>query len=598
MTSPAEASGPTHGEPDRSRLDDVAGVYSPERPIGVAVRRVARRGRPVWAGVVRCGRWFARHHQLSFPGLVLGIGLLCMSLTPSLLPRTWLIQGMVSGLSMSTGYGIGTAIGWPVRRLARVTPGPRVRRVAWWVLAALTLPSVGILLYQGSRWQRDLYRLMGDRPPTRPGYLRVILVIAAVFTAVVVVARCLRAAARELARQFGRWVPARASRAIGGVTVALLSLGVLNTAVYDPLMSSALSSSESVNDQMSPHVARPTSAGRSGSPESEVSWTSLGLQGRAFVAGGPTIDQLREFNAAAPLPPIRVYAGRRSAPDSAAAAALAVRELRRTGAFSRKVLCVITTTGTGWVDPRAAEALEYLYNGDTALVAIQYSVLPSWLSFALERKKAEAAARELFDQVYAEWSRLPAAARPKLLMFGESLGSLGGETAFAGIADLTRRVDGVLWAGPTQANALWSTLVAHRDPGTPQVRPVYEQGRTVWFADSVADLTGRPPWPAPRVVYLQHASDAATWWTPELLVRRPDWLDEPRGRDVLPAMRWYPFVTFWQVTADLAFADETPLGHGHRYGGEFAAAWAAIAPPTWWNARDTDRLVALIDSHG
>src|SRR6266511_3402538 len=474
MTSPAEASGPTHGEPDRSRLDDVAGVYSPERPIGGAVRRVARRGRPVWVGVVRCGRWFARHHKLSFPGLVLGIGLLCMSLTPSLLPRTWLIQGMVSGLSMSTGYGIGTAIGWPVRRLARVTPGPRVRRVAWWVLAALTLPSVGILLYQGSRWQRDLYRLMGDRPPTRPGYLRVILVIAAVFTAVVVVARCLRAAAR----------------------------------------------------------------------------------------------------------------------------ALAVRELRRTGAFSRKVLCVITTTGTGWVDPRAAEALEYLYNGDTALVAIQYSVLPSWLSFALERKKAEAAARELFDQVYAEWSRLPAAARPKLLMFGESLGSLGGETAFAGIADLTRRVDGVLWAGPTQANALWSTLVAHRDPGTPQVRPVYEQGRTVWFADSVADLTGRPPWPAPRVVYLQHASDAATWWTPELLVRRPDWLDEPRGRDVLPAMRWYPFVTFWQVTADLAFADETPLGHGHRYGGEFAAAWAAIAPPTWWNARDTDRLVALIDSHG
>jgi uncharacterized membrane protein len=232
------------------------------------------------------------------------------------------------------------------------------------------------------------------------------------------------------------------------------------------------------------------------------------------------------------------------------------------------------------------------------VVAIQYSVLPSWLSFAVERKKAEQAGRELFNQVHAAWATLPATARPKLVTFGESLGSLGGEAAFDGLENLLRRVDGVVWAGPTEANGLWSQLVADRDSGSPQIRPVYQQGRTVWFASSAADLTNPPGATPPRVVYLHHASDPITWWSPDLLVRRPDWLHEKRGSDVLPAMRWYPFVTFWQVTADLLFADDAPFGHGHHYGGEFAEAWAAILEPPGWTADDTARLSALIDRAG
>src|SRR6266540_2982148 len=132
---------------------------------------------------------------------------------------------------------------------------------------------------------------------------------------------------------------------------------------------------------------------------------------------------------------VRVYAGLASAPSLADRATLAVRELVRTGAFSRKVLCVVFTTGTGWVDPRAASSLEYMYNGDSALVGMQYSTLPSWISFAVEREKSTAAARELFNRVYAQWSTLPPGQRPKLLVFGESLGSYGGEGAFSGIED-------------------------------------------------------------------------------------------------------------------------------------------------------------------
>ncbi len=65
-----------------------------------------------------------------------------------------------------------------------------------------------------------------------------------------------------------------------------------------------------------------------------------------------------------------------------------MRELERTGAFDRTVLAVMTSTGTGWIDPQTADALEFLHNGDTAEVSMQYSFLPSWISFLVDRSKA------------------------------------------------------------------------------------------------------------------------------------------------------------------------------------------------------------------
>jgi uncharacterized membrane protein len=62
------------------------------------------------------------------------------------------------------------------------------------------------------------------------------------------------------------------------------------------------------------------------------------------------------------------------------------------------------------------------------------------------------------------------------------------------------------------------------------------------------------------------------------MVSRPDWLDEPRGADVLPAVRWYPFITFFQVTADMAVSNDVPAGHGHNLGTMPTAAWAQIVP--------------------
>ncbi|AIF39660.1 hypothetical protein HX89_14205 [Dermacoccus nishinomiyaensis] len=42
-------------------------------------------------------------------------------------------------------------------------------------------------------------------------------------------------------------------------------------------------------------------------------------------------------------------------------------------------------------------------------------------------------------------------------------------------------------------------------------------------------------------------------------------------------MSWAPFVTFWQVSADMLVSNEVPGGYGHRYfGAEMVPAWAKV----------------------
>jgi uncharacterized membrane protein len=190
---------------------------------------------------------------------------------------------------------------------------------------------------------------------------------------------------------------------------------------------------------------------------------------------------------------------------------------------------------------------------------------------------------------------LPAGHRPELVVVGESLGSFGGEAAFSGTDDIRDRSSGVLWVGPTNTNTLWNRFTAQRDPGSPEWRPVYQGGRTVRFGDSPADFsTPGGQWQRPRVVYLQNPSDPIVWWSWPLAFHQPDWLRGPRPRDVSPAMRWYPLVTFWQVSADLALATAVPAGHGHTYGMlQGAAAWASIVPPPGWSDARTGKLGLL-----
>ncbi len=535
-------------------------------------------------------------HRLHWPryslaGVTVALVFGCVSFTPSLVPRTWYVQGIVAGLSAAVGYALGVFLVWLSHAVTGWRPSVVVIRRLWILLACLGAPVLAWTLWMGQRWQRQIHILTGYEAPDSYAWVRILLVALAVLVVVVGVVRALRSLVGWLTVRLNPLVPRRLARPLAIMIVVLLLIGVNNGLLWRGLVTAANSAFGAANGATNVGAFRPMAPELSGSPASLISWTSLGRQGRDFVALGPSVAELTAFSGTRAQRPVRVYAGLASAPTIRGEAALAVRDLRRAGGFDRAVLLVATTTGTGLVDPAAAASLEYMYNGDTATVALQYSFLPSWISFLVDHDRAEEAGRELFNQVYDAWSALPAGHRPLLLVTGTSLGVLGSEAAFSGEADIRNRTDGVVWAGPTHSSPLHQRFVEQRDPGSPEWLPVYQSGRTVRFVASPSDVW-RPgkTWERPRVVYLQYGSDAVVRWTPTLAFNKPDWLSEPRAPDVSPDMVWIPVVTFWQVSADLPSTYAVPAGHGHWYSELYVDAWAAVAPPPGWTEQDTHRL--------
>jgi uncharacterized membrane protein len=540
--------------------------------------------RPLW---IR--RYFGR---FSLAGSAVALACFCLSLTPSLVPRAWLIQAVVSGLIAVLGYAIGTFAGWLVRTLVPWRPGPWARRTARWALAVCAVVLIPLFGVLGARWQHQVRELAGAAQPSESRYVFVVLIAIVVTALLLTIARAVWWVIRWVARRLGRFLTPKMATAGALLIVCVLGVLLVN-GVLVRFFSSRTDAIFSARDRETPAgVTEPATALRSGSPASLVPWSTLGRQGRIFVSEGPTTQQISAFTGQPAQEPIRVYAGLQSADSIPAEAALAVRELERSGAFNRKVIVVGTTTGTGWLNPEMVDPVEYMYGGDTAIVSMQYSYLPSWLSFLADKGPAQEAGRDLFDDVYDHWVQLPAAHRPKLVVFGESLGSFGGEAAFSGTQDIRDRVSGVLWVGPTNSNELWSRFTGARQPGTPEWRPTYEDGQTVHFADNVGTLDpSAPGWQQPRAVYLQNATDPITWWNFGLAFRSPAWLKGPRGPGVSPAMQWYPLVTFWQVTADMADSTSVPSGFGHVFSKlEGASAWASIIPPSGWTPERTAEL--------
>ncbi|SUE30948.1 hypothetical membrane protein [Nocardia farcinica] len=528
--------------------------------------------------------------DLNYVGLVVATVFFALSVTPSLVPRDWLFQGLISGINAALGYGLGCLLEWLfrlwVRPRLKVPPAPTWVRYAVKTAVLLTAAlTAALMLVQSARWQREITALMGMEGTTTPAYLRTGLLSLGVGVLVVAGYRTVREIILFLARQLNRWVrvPRELAPAVGALVLVVAAVTIFNGVASRAFFAVANSAFSVRNDHTSPNAVQPQQPERSGSPESLAAWDTLGFEGRWFVSHGPTASRIAAVTGRPAREPIRAYVGLESAEDGEDQAELAVRELERTGAFDRQVIVVVTTTGTGWVNSLAAGAIEYMFGGDTAIVASQYSYLPSVLSFLADRGKAAAAGERLFDAVHEHWSQRPPDQRPKLFVYGESLGSQGSEAAFDGLADLRAKVDGALWVGPPNSNRLWEQFVARRDPGSPEVLPVYADGLVVRFAANPPDLAvPGPEWRSPRIAYLQHASDPIVWWSTDLIFSRPDWLSEPRGSDVSSQMRWAPFVTFWQVTADLTNAQGVADGHGHRYGSLVLDAWAAIAQPPGW----------------
>ena len=451
----------------------------------------------------------------------------------------------------------------------------------------------------GQYWQYQIRKLMGVTGYSIAFTIVSPLIAALIFCLILLIGRGLRGLYRWVAQLLHRWFGQRAARAVAWIVVVGLFYLVNAGLLFHGFVNVANAAFSVRNTATPAGVHQPATSLRSGGLGSLVSWGTLGREGRSFIGTGPSAGDIEKFIHRPAMEPIRAYAGLASAADVASRAALAVKDLEREGGFKRKNLLVVTTTGSGWVDPALVDSFEYLSGGDSAAVAIQYSYLPSWISYLVDQSKAREAGTALFDAVYGRWSQLPSGQRPRLFVAGESLGSFGGEAAFSGQYGLSLTA-GTLFAGPPNFNTLFREFSDHRDPGSPEIQPVYQDGRIVRFADDPS--TGIPPagqpWQGSRVLYMMHPSDPVVWWSPHLIFSEPDWISQPPGQDVLAGTFWMPFVTFWQVTADLPFAQGVPAGHGHHYTAEYVDGWNAVMRPSGITSRDLAGLRNIIAAGG
>jgi uncharacterized membrane protein len=523
----------------------------------------------------------------------------CLSFTPSLLPRGGLIQGLICGITAAIGYGLGVLAASIWRAFADRAARP-ARRWAWrtFLISAVVLFAVAFGL--GQYWQNQIRNLMGVTDVNIPLIVASPVIAVLTFCLFLLIGRGVRGLYRWVAALLSRWAGRRAATATGWILVAALVYLLVTGLLLQGIVAVANQAFSVRDTKTPPGVHQPTTSLRSGGPDSLVPWDTLGWQGRAFTGKGPSQSKIAGFTHRPAMEPIRIYAGLASAADTEDRADLAVRDLARAGGFQRENLLVVTTTGSGWVDPALVDSFEYLTGGDCATVAIQYSYLPSWISYLVDQSKAREAGRDLFDAVYGQWAQQPASPRPKIYVAGESLGTFGGEAAFSGENQLRYLTAGALLAGPPNFNTLFRQFSDHREAGSPEVQPVYADGRTVRFTNDPA--AGIPPkgqpWNGTRVLYLMHPSDPIVWWSPHLLFSQPDWISEPPGRDVLRSMFWLPIVTFWQVTADLPFSTGVPAGHGHKYTSEYVDGWDTVLRPAGITAQDLASLRKTIASAG
>lgn len=530
--------------------------------------------------------------SLSGVGILLGAMFFAAALTPTLVPRNYLTQGALAGACFAIGYAAGVLWRWLWRYLELPEPSTRLRSTANALVAAASLFIVISFLWRAAEWQNSIRAAMKMEPVESAHPFKVCAIALITFLGLLVLARLFRFVTDYLSACVRRFIPRKVANVLGLLAATLLFWSIANNLLVRTAFHALDSSFREFDALIEPERPQPTAAEKTGSAASLVKWNELGRAGREFVASGPTGAEISAFTGRPARDPIRVYVGLRSADTARERARLALAELKRQGGFDRSILIVITPTGTGWIDPAAMVAVEYLHHGDVASVAMQYSYLNSPLSLLFQAEYGEDAARALFAEIYGYWTTLPKNKRPKLYLHGLSLGAMNSERSAELFETIGDPIAGALWSGPPFESRIWRSITANRKEGSPAWLPEFRDGRFVRFMNQTGStVPADAPWGPMRIVYLQYASDPIVLFDYRDAYRRPAWMNAPRGPDVSPDLRWYPVVTMLQLAVDMAVATSTPMGYGHVYAPEhYIDAWLAVTDVHDWSPEALARL--------
>ncbi|MRX49952.1 hypothetical protein GI374_05705 [Paracoccus sp. S-4012] len=525
--------------------------------------------------------------------LLLGLLFFAVSLTPSLIPRSGVVQGVLGGVVGAAGYMIGRFLLTVWRQMYLPLLRGRRAEAAHTILA---IPILGVLVFclaNAGRWQNQIRVLMGREPEENARVLGMVLLATAVFAALLILGTLIRVAFDRTRRHLYRYMPERTADVAGLILVAAALFFITRDGIVDRLVRAADNFYASAQELFETGPPPPGDPFVTGSAGSLVEWAAMGQPGRDYVTGGPDAEAIAGFTGRPALRPIRIYVGLAQAESAEERAEVALQELIRQGGFEREVLIVAMPTGTGWLDPGSMDVVEFMHGGDIATVAVQYSYLQSPLALILETGSGLDQARALIRTVHEYWRTLPEDGRPRLYMHGLSLGawaSMFGTDLFALLDD---PIDGALWAGPPFPSSFWNQAVAARNPGSPYVAPVVGDGRLIRFASHFKPAGPPDGWGNMRLVFLQYSSDPIVFYEPTSLFRAPAWMREPPAPDVSPELRFIPVVTQFQLAMDMALANTAPPGHGHAYyAPDYIGPWRAVTAPSEWTDADSARLAA------
>ena len=526
--------------------------------------------------------------DISLIGVVGALVMYGVSVSPSLLARSWQWHAVASGVLSAVGYIVGLTI---QRFYALVVPrlGVEITAPQSVSIAFRAVLLLGFFLWF-LRWLLQSYRerkranhLVGMRGETLGEYLLGTFCAFILMLALLGIAWGLQWIGRAIVSVLSQWMHMVFALALSLLILVVIVYALTSQVLLKLGINFFTRHARKMNNRTAKGIVQPQVPERSGSPHSRSSWRAVGGQGRVFLGRGPSRADIEAVTGCSAMEPIRVYAGRPEEGQSLQSAAdLVVEELHRTGAFDRAVILIATSTGSGWVDEWQVQPLEYLTRGNCATASMQYSFVPSSINFLTDLDVSEEAAVILFETIRRAVDEIPEDRRPALFVCGESLGAYASQHVFSGIVDVLSRTDGALWVGTPAFTPMHAELTAIRHRGSPEVAPVVANGRHVRFVNVPenlwADVYGRElgDWNYPRVVYAQHPSDPVVWWNSELVWHKPDWISEKVDGDVSPHMQYTRGATYIQVLVDMPVAGTAPGGHGHTYHEELIPLWEAI----------------------
>ena len=525
---------------------------------------------------------------LSFLGVIAALAMYAVSVSPSLMARSWAWHAVASGILVACGYVAGVVVQNVAQLVIRLTgltisasePVELGFRIGIGALFALWWIYAVIQSYRRARKAAALVNMPGE---TFGEYLLGTAGAVVVSWMLLRIVGALNRLCWMLIASLDAHMPRPAAIVVSMVILFAIMFFLTSKVILRGGIGFFRRKAEQLNMRTARGIYQPVVPERSASPASPVTWESVGGQGRVFLGRGPSRRDIAQVCGGVAMEPIRVYSGMPTGGSGIEqAAATVVAELHRTGAFDRAVILIAASTGSGWVDEWQVQPLEFLTRGNCATASLQYSYVPSALNWLTGLEPAQEASAALFAAVRAELDLMDEADRPALFVCGESLGAFASQSVFESFEDVLARVDGALWVGTPSFTPMHAALTAARHKGSPEVAPVVHNARRVRFvnepSDLRTDLYGRElgPWGFPRVVYAQHPSDPVVWWTNKLIWTQPDWLRERAGRDVSLNVEFTRFATYIQVLADLPVAGTAPGGHGHTYHEELIPLWRGI----------------------